>query len=182
MAEEMLKIGRDSQFYLQGNLISIKDVGNLNDYLIQLLAFNTTLEEGITLSELIHALYGMNKFIVDYFSEEYEVARAFAISTKLDREMSNITLYKSFRVESDDFLDDDEYIYILPEIRIEDIKEGEPGYIKLGELPVKIDDNIVFTSEEFSFEKKVKFTLLDILTCIFDELIHEIREGKNVEA
>jgi hypothetical protein len=121
MAEEMLKIGRDSQFYLQGNLISIKDVGNLNDYLVQLLAFNTTLEEGITLSELIHALYGMNKFIVDYFSEEYEVARAFAISTKLDRKMSNITFYKSFRVESDDFLDDDEYVYIIPEIKIEDI-------------------------------------------------------------
>lgn len=182
MAEEMLKIGRDSQFYLQGNLISIKDVGNLNDYLVQLLAFHTTLEEGITLSELIHALYGMNKFIMDYFSEEYEVARAFAISTKLDRSMSNITLYKSFRIESDNFLDDDEYVYILPEIRIEDIKEAESGYIKLGELPVIIDDRLVFTSEEFSFDKKVKFTLLDILICIFDELIYEIREGKNIEA
>lgn len=182
MAEEMLKIGRDSQFYLQGNLISTKDIGNLNDYLVQLLSFNTILEEGITLSELIHAMYGMNKFILDYFSEEYEVARAFAISTKMDREMSNITLYKSFRVESDDFLDDDEYVYILPEIRIEDMKEDQTGYIKLGDLPVAIDDKIVFTSEEFSFNKKVKFTLLDILICIFDELIHEIREGKNIEA
>jgi hypothetical protein len=182
MAEEMLKIGRDSQFYLQGNLISIKDVGNLNDYLVQLLAFNTTLEKGITLSELIHALYGMNKFIVDYFSEEYEVARAFAISTKLDRKMSNITFYKSFRVESDDFLDDDEYVYIIPEIKIEDIRDDEAGYIKLGELPVIIDDKLTFDSEEFSFDKKVKFTLLDILICIFDELIYEIREGKNIEA
>jgi hypothetical protein len=182
MAEEMLKIGRDSQFYLQGNLISTKDVGNLNDYLVQLLAFNTTLEEGITLSELIHALYGMNKFIVDYFSEEYEVARAFAISTKLDRKMSNITFYKSFRVESDDFLDDDEYVYIIPEIKIEDIKDDETGYIKLGELPVVIDDRLTFESEEFNFDKKVKFTLLDVLICIFDELIYEIREGKNIEA
>jgi len=182
MAEEMLKIGRDSQFYLQGNLISTKDVGNLNDYLIQLLSFNTTLEEGVTLSELVHALYGMNKFIVDYFCEEYEVARSFAISTRLDRNMSNITFYKSFRVESDDFLDDDEYVYILPEIKIKDIAEDEVGYVKLGDLPVIIDDNLVFKGDEFSFDKKVKFTLLDIITCIFDELIHEIREGKNVEA
>ena len=95
MAEEMLRIGRDSQFYLQGNLISTKEIENINDYLVQLLAFNTTLEEGVTLSELIHALYGMSKFIGDYFSEEYEVARAFATSTKLDRKMSNITFYKS---------------------------------------------------------------------------------------
>ena len=95
MAEEMLKIGRDSQFYLQGNLISTKDVGNLNDYLVQLLAFHTTLEDGITLSELVHALYGMDKFIVDYFCEEYEVARAFAISTKLDRKIVTIDQNRS---------------------------------------------------------------------------------------
>ena len=79
-------------------------------------------------------------------------------------------------------MDDDEYVYIIPEIRIQDIAEDEAGYIKLGDLPVIIDDKLAFTSEEFSFDKKVKFTLLDIITCIFDELIHEIREGKNVEA
>lgn len=183
MAEEILKIGRDSQFYLEGNLISTKDVGNLNDYLIQLLGFNTTLEEGITLAELVHALYGMNKFINDYFCEEYEVARAFATSTKLDRKVARIVFFKSFRVESDDFLDDDEYIYILPEMEFQDPKsEEEMGYEKLGDLPVVIDESISFKGEEFSFNKKAKFTLLDILTCIFEEVIYAIREGKDVEA
>lgn len=182
MSEGMLKIGRDSQFYLQGNLISTKDVGNLNDYLVQLLSFNTTIEEGITLSELIHALYGMNKFILDYFSEEYEVARAFATSTKLDRKMSNVTFYKSFRLESDDFMDDDEYVYILPEIKFEESNEENEGFLKLGDLPVVIDENIIYKGEEFSFEKKVKFTLLDIMTCIFEEVIYTIKEGKNLEA
>ena len=182
MAEEILKIGKDSQFYLQGNLISTKEVGDLNDYLTQLLAFNTTLESGITLSELVHALYGMKKFIMDYFSEEYEVARAFATSTKLDRRMSNITFYKSFRVESDDFMDDDEYVYILPEIKIEDIKDDEEGYIKLGDLPVVIDERLTYKGDDFSFEKKVKFTLLDIMTCIFEEVICSVRGGKNIEA
>lgn len=178
----MLKIGRDSQFYLQGNLISIKNVGNLNDYLVQLLSFHTTLEEGLTLSELIHALYGMNKFILDYFSEEYEVARAFATSTNLDRKMSNITFYKSFRLESDDFMDDDEYVYILPEIKFEESNEEHVGFLKLGELPVVIDENLVYKGEEFSFEKKVKFTLLDIMACVFEEIIHTVKEGKNLEA
>jgi hypothetical protein len=182
MSEEMLKIGRDSQFYLQGNLISTKDVGNLNDYLVQLLSFHTTLEEGITLSELIHALYGMNKFILDYFSEEYEVARSFATSTKLDRKMSNITFYKSFRVESDDFMDDDEYVYILPEIKLEESKEEQEGFLKLGELPVVIDEKLIYKGDDFSFEKKVKFTLLDVMTCIFEEVTNTIKEGKNLEA
>jgi hypothetical protein len=182
MAEEILKIGRDSQFYLQGNLISTKEVGDLNDYLVQLLAFNTTLESGITLSELIHALYGLRKFIGDYFSEEYEVARAFSTSTNLSTKMSNITFYKSFRVESDDFMDDDEYVYILPEIKLEKTKEDEEGFLKLGSLPVIIDENLVYKGEEFSFNKKAKFTLLDVLTCIFEEVIDSIREGKNVEA
>lgn len=182
MSIEMLKIGRDSQFYLQGNLISTKDVGNLNDYLVQLLSFHTELEEGITLSELVHALYGMNKFILDYFSEEYEVARAFTTSTKLDKKMANITFYKSFRMESDDFMDDDEYVYILPEIKFDDANEDQVGHVKLGDLPVIIDENLIYKGDEFNFEKKTKFTLLDIMTCIFEELIYAIKEGKNVEA
>lgn len=182
MAEEILRIGRDSQFYLQGKLISTKDVSNLNDYLVQLLSFHTTLEEGITLSEIVHAFYGMNKFVLDYFSEEYEVARAFATSTKLDRKMSHITLYKSFRLESDDFMDDDEYVYILPEIKIEESTEEQCGFLKLGELPVVIDENLIYKGEEFSFEKKVKFTLIDIMTCVFEEIIYIVKEGKNVEA
>lgn len=182
MAEEILKIGRDSQFYLQGNLISTQDVGDLNDYLVQLLSFNTTLESGITFSELIHALYGMRKFIADYFSEEYEVARAFATSTKLDRKMSNITFYKSFRLESDDFMDDDEYVYILTEVKLEETKEDEAGYLKIGALPIVIDENLIYKGEEFSFEKKTKFTLLDIMTCIFEELLTSIKEGKDIEA
>ena len=182
MAEEMLKISRDSQFYLQGNLISTKDVGNLNDYLVQLLSFHTTLEDGITLSELVHALYGMSKFITDYFSEDYEVARSFTTATKLDKNMSRIKFYKSFRMESDDFMDDDEYVYILPEVKFEEAKEGEPGYLKLGNLPVVIDEDLIYKGEEFSFEKKVKFTLLDIMTCIFEEVVYTIKDGKNVEA
>jgi hypothetical protein len=181
MAEEMLRIGRDSQFYLQGNLISTKEIENINDYLVQLLAFNTTLEEGITLSELIHALYGMSKFIGDYFSEEYEVARAFATSTKLDRKMSNITFYKSFRLESDNFMDDDEYVYILPEIKLEESDGDDIGYLKIGALPIVIDDNLIFKGEDFCFEKKTKFTLLDIMTCIFEEVIYFVREGKGIE-
>lgn len=180
--EEFLKIGRDSNFYLQGNLVTTQKVGDLNDYLTQLLGFYTTLEEGITLSELIHAFYGMRKFITNYFSEEYEVARAFATATKLEEPKSKIVLYKSFRIEPDDFMDDDEFVYILQEVRFEEPIENDKPIEKLGDLPVFIDNRLEFRGEEFSFDKNVKFTLLDVLTCVFEELVEKIREGKNIKA
>jgi hypothetical protein len=79
-------------------------------------------------------------------------------------------------------MDDDEYIYILPEIKIEDINGEEEGFIKLGDLPVLIDESLIYKGDDFSFEKKVKFTLLDILTCVFEEVIYAVKDGKNIEA
>jgi hypothetical protein len=58
----------------------------------------------------------------------------------------------------------------------------EDGFDKLGDLPVVIDENLIYKGDEFSFDKKVKFTLLDIMTCIFEEVIYTVKEGKNIEA
>ena len=178
--EEILKIKRDSNFYLQGNLISTNGVGDINDYLVQLLGYYTTIEEGITVSELIHAFYGMRKFIKDYFSEDYEITRAFATATKLIDLHKEIKLHKSFRIESDDFLDEDEYIYILPEISFIKAEIGENAYLKLGDIPVVIDEKISFIGEEFSFNKKSKFTLLDLLCCLFEEMPEYVKEGEGI--
>ena len=79
-------------------------------------------------------------------------------------------------------MDEDEYVYILPEIKLTEAVEEQCGSSKLGELPVLIDENLIYKGEDFSFEKKVKFTLLDIMTCIFEEIIYTVKEGKNVEA
>ncbi len=180
MAEEILKIKRDSNFYLQGNLISTNNVGDLNDYLTQLLGYYTSIEEGMTVSELIHALYGMKKFIGNYFSEDYEVSRAFATATKLVDPCKKIVFYKSFRVEPDDFMDEDEYIYFLPEVEFVYAEEEEKGYIKLGDIPVVIDETVSFKGDEFSFNKKCKFTLLEILCCLFEEINDFVKEGEKI--
>lgn len=182
MAEEILKITKSSEFYLQGNLISTRDVGNLNDYLTQLLGLYVTLEDGIILSELVHALYGLNKFIKDYFSEDYEVARAFATTTKFDEKIKALKINKTFSVESDEFLDEDEYVYILPNIEFLESTEEEKGFEKLGDVPVVIDDNLVYDGEEFSFKKKTKFTLLEIMECVFEEVVNYVKDGKNIKS
>lgn len=180
MAEEILKIKKDSNFYVQGKLVMTNDVKDLNEYLTQLLGLYTTLEEEITLSELVHALYGLKKFISDYFSEDYEVLRAFVTGTKLEEPCKYVRFYKSFRVEADDFSDTDEYVYILPEVEFVKAEEGEEGYTKLGDIPVVMDENLKFQSEEFSFNKKVKFTFQDVICCVFDEVGEYVKEGTNI--
>ena len=182
MAEEMLRITKSSNFTLQGAKLEIDGDESLNDYLVELLGYYTVLDEQITLSEIIHALYNMRKFVNNYFSEDYEVSRAFATATKLDSPISKIRLYKSFRIESDEFMDEDEFVYILPEVEFVEAGNGEVGYTKLGDVPIFIDDQLIYNGEEFSFNKKVKFTLLDILTCIFEEALEQVKSGKNIKA
>ncbi len=173
----LLKIGKNGNFYLDDNLVTTNDVSDINEYMMQLLGFYVTIEDGTTLEEIVHAVFGMKKFILGYFSENYEVVRAFSYSSKLDKKYKAIKFYKSFKIESDDFLSDEEFLYVLPEISFVELKDGEVGTDKLGELTVIVDENIKLNHNEIELSLKSKFTLLDILTCIFDETSACISNG-----
>lgn len=172
-----LKIGKNGNFYLDGNLVTTNDVKDVNEYLMQLLGFYVTIEEGVTIDEIVHATFGLKKFISGYFSEDYEVVRAFAHSSKLDKKYKSIKLYKSFKIESEDFMSEDEFVYILPEISFVEALENETGYDKLGDLPVVIDENILLNHNDVQIKTKSKFTLLDVLTCVFEEMSSCIQTG-----
>ncbi len=165
----LLKIGRNGNFYLDENLVTTTDVVDTNEYFMQLLVFYTSIEKNTTLEEIVHSVFGMKKFISGYFSEEYEVVRAFTSSAKLDKKYKAIRFYKSFKVETDDFLSADEFLYVLPEVSFVEAAEDEVGYKNLGELPVIIDENIKLNHNDIELKLKSKFTLLDILSCVFDE-------------
>lgn len=173
----LLKIGKNGNFYLDGNLVTTHDVEDSNEYMMQLLGFYVTIEDGITLEEIVHAVFGMKKFIAGYYSEEYEVLRAFTYSSKLDKKYKSLKFYKTFKVESEDFLSDEEFLYILPEVSFIESFDTEEGTHKLGQLPVVIDENIVLTHNDVELKMKSKFTLLDVLTCIFDETSACISSG-----
>ena len=176
----LLKIGRNGNFYLDENLVTTHDVADINEYLMQLLGFYVSIEEGTTLEEIVHSVFGMKKFISGYFSEEYEVIRAFASSSKLDKKYKAIKFHKSFKVEADDFMSDEEYLYVLPEVSFIEAAEGEEGTNKLGELPVILDENIKLNHNDIELKLKSKFTLLDVLTCVFDETSACISSGNIV--
>jgi hypothetical protein len=176
----LLKIGKNGNFYIDGNLLTTHDVGDLNEYMMQLPGFYVTIEPGVTVEEIVHAVFGMKKFVSGYFSEDYEVVRAFSTSSKLDKKYKAIKFYKSFKVESDDFMSDEEFLYVLPEVSFVELAPGETGSEKLGELPIIVDENIVLKHNEISLSLKSKFTLLDVLTCVFDEMSSCIKSGSIV--
>lgn len=180
--ETLLSIKKNGNFYIEDGLVSTDNVENINEYLMQLLGFYVTIDEGVKVEELVHGLYGLREFIKGYFSEEYEVIRAFAGATKLDKKYKAIRLYKKMVIESDEFLSDEEFVYILPEIEFVESNEDEWGSDKLGLLPVVIDSNIELKHNDVNLKLKTKFTLMDILTCIFDEMSHCIKGGVVVTA
>jgi len=172
-----LKIGKNGNLYLDGNLITTDDIEDINEYLMQLLGFYSTIDENVSIGEIVHSLFGMKKFIGGYFSEDYEIVRAFTSSAKLDKKYKAIKFFKSFKVENENFTMDEEYLYVLPEIAFIEALPEEVGYNKLGDLPVIIDESILLKHNEIELKLKSKFTLLDILTCIFDEMSYCLKSG-----
>lgn len=177
-----LKIGKNGNLHLDENLITTNNIKDVNEYLMSLLGIYTSIENDVKLDEVVHSVFGMKKFITGFYAEEYEVVRAFTSSSKLDKKYKAIKFYKSFKVENDDFLSDDEYLYVLPEISFIEAGPEEIGYDKLGELPVIIDENIVLNHNDIEIKLKSKFTLLDILTCVFDELSACVKNGTILSA
>jgi len=175
--KNLLSIKKNGNFYIEDGLVTTEGVENINEYLMQLLGFYVTIDEDVKIEELVHGLYGLREFIKGYFSEEYEVVRAFATATKLDKKYKAVRLYKKMVIESDEFLSDEEFVYILPEIEFIEALEGEIGSDKLGSLSLIIDDNIELKHNDVNLKLKVKFTLMDILTCIFDEMSYYIKNG-----
>lgn len=173
-----LKITKNGNLYLEDNLVTTDDVEDINSYLMQLLGFYTTIDKGVTVDELMHSFYGLKKFISGFFSEEYESIRAFTSTTKLDKKYKHIKFFKSFKVENENFLDDEEYLYVLPEISFVEALEGEVGFNKLGDLPVFIDEDIKLVYNDLELKLKSKFTFLDILTCVFDEMSFSIKSSE----
>jgi hypothetical protein len=77
-------------------------------------------------------------------------------------------------------MSDEEYLYVLPEVSFIEAAEGEEGTNKLGELPVILDENIKLNHNDIELKLKSKFTLLDVLTCVFDETSACISSGNIV--
>lgn len=115
-------------------------------------------------------------------SEEYEAVRAVVTSSNMPRNYKQLRIYKSFKIEKE-AINDEEFIYLIPDIELVPSEPGEEGIKNLGGLPVFIDENINLVHEDFNTGKKIvinsktKISLIDLMTCMFDDLPSLIKEG-----
>ena len=189
----MLKIKRDSNIYLYDEVLDLQQLGDPNSVILGFLNLPVELEDGINLSELTNAFSGFKKFISDYFAEEYEVARAFSIATKLDKKCSSISFFKNFvtefdlaslqdSVDNEDDEGENEFVYIITGVDFSFSEDDEQGFYNIGDLPIIVNNKLSYLGEDFSFNKKVKFTLSDILSCLFEDMIELVKSGRNIKA
>lgn len=169
---DLLEIKKEGKLAFLGEYVDTSKV-DLRDFLMSSIGLNTTINEEPLLGDIVHLFYYLNDFIKNYFDEEYETLRAFINSSNLSEEFSHATIFKEIEITSDN------YIYTTPKIAF-NRKEGYPFYKKLSDIVVEIDNNIVLPNELNINELKSPFSLLDILSALFEELMPTLKDGRSI--
>ena len=160
--------------------VDINTIDNKEEFIASLLTLDVELSEDMNVSDVIHFFYETRGLIKSVLSDEYEAVRAIVTSCNLPRNYKSLRIYKSFRIE---FEDNEEFIYLIPEIELVPSDSGEDGIRNIGGLPVFIDENIKLTHEnlennsKITIKSKTKINLFSIMKCVFDELPSLIKEG-----
>lgn len=165
---------------IDGDVAELSGLDNKNEFFSSLLTLDVELASDISLYDIIHFFYDSKDLIKSVFSEEYEVVRALVTATVLPKNYKEIRLYKSFSIEKEVLDDNKEFIYMLPEVEITPSAPGEEGIRNLSGLRIFIDEKIQLNHEETGvvINSNTKFSLLDLMTCLFEELASILKEGK----
>jgi hypothetical protein len=166
------------KFLVGGKPVDLGTIKDKKEFLAGLLTLDVELSDDINAAELFHFFYYAQDLIRSILSEEYEAVRAMVMSSNLRREYKEIRIYKSFTIERDSY-DSNEYLYLSPEIEFVLPGVNEDGVKNISGLPVVIDENVKLNHEEGNtiLSSRVKFTLMDLMVCLFDELPAELRNG-----
>ncbi len=85
----------------------------------------------------------------------------------MSKNIESIRFYKSFKIE-EEFKENKEFIYLIPEVEIKYCVDRK--YDCFSEVPIFIDESIIFEKGDIKIESCSKLSLLDVMTCVFDEL------------
>lgn len=174
-----LRIER-GRILIDGDVAELSSLNDKNEFFSSLLTLDVELSDDMSLYDIIHFFYDSKDLIKNIFSEEYEVIRALVTSTILPKNYKEIRLYKSFKIEKEILENNQEFIYMLPEIEIVPSTSGEDGIRNLAGLRIFIDEKIQLNNEETNvvINSKTKLSLLDVMTCLFEEMASILKEGK----
>jgi len=175
-----LRIEKGGRIIIDGELADISNLENRSEFFASIITLDVELSDEINVSDLVHFFYDSRDFINNVLSEQYEVVRALVTMTSLPRDYKALKIYKSFKIECEIMEDNQEFIYLLPEIEMIPSAPGEDGIRNLAGLPVILDENINLKHEATNsfINSKTKISLLDIMTCMFEDLSVLLKEGE----
>lgn len=169
-----IKINKNGALDISGEIINISSIENPEKFFQGLLMLDVEIGKDVTLGDLIHFSYNLKGFIKNFFCEEYEVVRVLTNVSKISKNIESIRLYKSFRIETE-FQEEKEFVYLIPEI---EVKYGnEKRYEHLCDVPIIIDESVSFSYNDIKIETNSKLSLLDLMTCMYDELTDYIQQN-----
>lgn len=178
-----LRIERGGRIIIDNSLVDINQLDNKSEFLASILTLDVELADDINVADIIHFFYDVKDLIKSILSEEYEAVRAIVTSAVLPRNYKVLRVHKSFKIEKEINNENNDFIYLIPEIEMVPCEPFEDGVKNIGSLPIVIDENIVLIKEDFdtgekvTIKSKTKISLFDLMTCVFDELPALIREG-----
>lgn len=175
-----LRIEKGGRIIIDNSPVDINQLEKKSDFISSILMLDLELADDLSVSDIIHFFYDIKDLIGSILSEDYEVVRATVVSANFPRNYKMIRIYKSFKIEVEE---NEEFIHLLPEIELIPSEPLEDGVKNAGAIPVVIDENIILIQEDFDtgekikIKSKTKISLLDLMTCMFDELPAIIRDG-----
>jgi len=172
-----LRIEKGGKIIIDGEIADMSQVDDKEEFLASILNLDVELSSDTNIGDIIHFFYDAKGFIKNVFSEEYEVVRALTTSNNLQKNYKSLRIYKSFKVEREILEDNQEFIYMIPDIDLIPSEPGEDGVNTMSSIPVIIDENIKFVHGDVVIESKTKLSLLDVMTCFFEELPALLKEG-----
>jgi hypothetical protein len=170
----MLRIEKESKLYFDGALVNANQV-NLQEFIIANLGMETTLGMNVTVEDLVHTFYPVREFIYQYFSEHYEVVRAFLTVTNLNRKFNKLRIYKTVTLENG-------YIYISVNAKLTPSIDEEFGVTSVSKIPLFIEEELEIADENIHLKGKTKFTLLELMSAIFDEFSYILKNDSIIAA
>jgi len=171
-----LKLDGPGRVLIDGQLADLSKLEDKGEFLASILTLDVEIGNNVNIADLIHFFYDAKGLIQNILSEEYEVVRALVSTATLPEDYKHVRIYKSFKVENEE---GHEFIYMSPEIELVKSEPGEDGIRNVAGLPIYIDENIKLFHEETNslIDSNTKINLLEVLTCMFDELPSLIKSG-----
>lgn len=169
-----LKIESGGKIFIDGEYADLSKLSNKGEFIMSILSLDIEFGENVSCADLVHLFYDAKDLIKGVLSEEYEVVRALVHASNLPRDYKSIRIYKSFKIEKEE---DEEFIYMIPEIELIPSIPGENGVRNISGLSVYIDEEIILKNDNININSKTKITLFNLLTCLFEELPYLIKSG-----